>query len=130
MLRQYKTITRQSQNHLAFVVIISGCTYGVQTSCHFWQLLPSFMICLTLLFYAYMKKKINASKPDMPVIPQYRSIRRFVKKLFVSFIKCQSDGYEDGFQRDNEKIIAMLQDLQDSIEIIARQINRWVELGK
>jgi hypothetical protein len=66
-----------------------------------------------------MKKINNAAK-------QHRYVRRFIKQLFSSFIKRQTCNY----QAENEKIIEMLQDVQDSIEIIARQIARWVKSGE
>jgi hypothetical protein len=59
-------------------------------------------------------------------VKQHRSVRRFIKQLFSSFIKRQNRN----FKADNEKIIGMLQDIQDSIEIIARQIARWVKSGE
>jgi hypothetical protein len=65
-----------------------------------------------------MKKINNAAK-------QHRPFRRLVRQLFSSFIK-----HQNRFQKDNEKIIEMLRDIQGSIEIIARQIARWVEPGE
>jgi len=62
-------------------------------------------------------KKINNN------VKQHRSVRRFIKQLFSSFIKRQNRNY----QADNAKIIEMLRDIQDSIEIIARQIARRVK---
>jgi hypothetical protein len=65
-----------------------------------------------------MKKINNAAK-------LHRSFRRLVRQLFSSFIKLQNR-----FQKDKEKIIKILRDTQGSIEIIARQIARWVESGE
>jgi len=66
-----------------------------------------------------MKKIKKAAK-------QRRSFRRFIRQLFSSFIKRQNCNCQEGI----EKIIGKLQDTEDSIEIIARQIARWVESGK
>jgi hypothetical protein len=65
-------------------------------------------------------KKINNK------VKQHRSVRRFIKQLFSSFIKHQNRNHK----AENAKIIGMLQDIQDSIEIIARQIARWVKSGE
>jgi hypothetical protein len=59
-------------------------------------------------------------------VKQHRSIRRFIKQLFSSVIKRQNRNYK----ADNAKIIEMLRDIQDSIEIIARQVARWVKSGE
>ncbi len=55
----------------------------------------------------------------MPVIPQYRQLRRFVKKVFASFIKRQSGDYQGGFQKE---VVQKLQGLEAKIEIISRQM--------
>jgi len=66
-----------------------------------------------------MKKIYNQARPQ-------RSFRRYVRKLFSNFIKHQ----KRNCPAEQEKIIEMLQDIQDSIEIIARQIARWVRPGE
>jgi hypothetical protein len=67
-----------------------------------------------------MKKII--SKPNTPVVPQHRSFRRFIRKMFASFLKRQSCNH----QAEIQKVIAMLEDIGDSIEIIAREIARQI----
>ena len=62
-----------------------------------------------------MKKTNNKVK-------QYRSFRRFVSQLFSSLIKRQSYNH----QAEIQKIIAMLEDINDSIEIIAHEIARQI----
>jgi hypothetical protein len=69
-----------------------------------------------------MKKIIHATKPNTPVVP-HRSFRRFVRKMFVSLLKRQSCDH----QAEIQKIIVMLQDIGDSIEIIAREIARQLK---
>jgi hypothetical protein len=66
-----------------------------------------------------MKKKINPTKSQMPVIPQYRSLRRFVKKVFASFIKRQTGDAQEGFQKE---VVQKLQGLEAKIEIISRRM--------
>jgi len=67
-----------------------------------------------------MKKIIT--KPNTPVVPSHRSFRRFVSQLFSSLIKRQSCNH----QAEIQKVIAMLEDIGDSIEIIAREIARQI----
>jgi hypothetical protein len=57
---------------------------------------------------------------------QHRSFRRFIKQLFSSVIKRQ--GRND--QKGREKVFKRLRDIQDSIDIIARQIARWAKFGE
>jgi hypothetical protein len=55
---------------------------------------------------------------------QQRSVRRLIRQWFSSFVKhhnCRS-------KRDTKKIIQMLQEIEDSIEIIARQVARWAKI--
>ena len=73
-----------------------------------------------------MKKKTNVAKSNTPVVPQHRSFRRFVRKVFSSFIKHQGFGYQKEFQSVMEK----LQDIDDSIEIIAREMARQAKRGE
>jgi hypothetical protein len=60
-----------------------------------------------------MKKTYNQAKP-------HRSFRRLVSQWFSSLLKRQNWNHHAEIQ----KIIAMLQDIGDSIEIIAREIAR------
>ena len=57
------------------------------------------------------------------MVPSHRSFRRFVRKMFASFLKRQSCNH----QVEIQKVIAMLQDIGDSIEIIAREIARQIK---
>ena len=52
------------------------------------------------------------------MVPQYRSLRRFVRKVFSSFLKRQAGSYEDGFQKE------FMQKLQDIEDMIAREMSR------
>ena len=52
-----------------------------------------------------------------------RSFRRWVKRVFSRVIKRQSRNYL-------EEIFEKLQGIEDSIEIIARQIARQIKSGK
>jgi hypothetical protein len=98
---------------------ISEWILGAQTSCQIWQVPPSWQGCLQRLFCAYMKKINNRVK-------QHRFVRRFIKQLFSGFIKRQNRNYKAG----NEKIVEMLQDIQDSIEIMAREMARQAKRGE
>ncbi|HAO79603.1 MAG TPA: hypothetical protein DCQ92_11630 [Verrucomicrobia subdivision 3 bacterium] len=56
-------------------------------------------------------------------VKQHRFFRRFIRQLFSSLIKRQSCNH----QAEMQKVIAMLQDIGDSIEIIAREIARQLK---
>jgi hypothetical protein len=71
------------------------------------------------LLCAYMKKTHNKAK-------QHRFFRRFVRQLFSSLIKRQNCNCLEEIQ----KVIEMLREIEDSIEIIARQIARQIKSGK
>ena len=66
-----------------------------------------------------MKKIYNKAK-------QHCFFRRFVRRLFSSLIKHQNGDY----QREFEKVMEKLKDIEDSIEIIARQIARQIKSGE
>ena len=51
-----------------------------------------------------------------------RSFRRWVRQLFVGWIKHQNS--------ESKNIYALLQDIKDSVEIIAREIARQSKRGK
>ena len=68
-------------------------------------------------------KKIYTTKPNTPVVLPHRSFRRFVRKIFASFLKRQSCNH----QAEIQKIFTTLQDIEDSIEIIAREIARQLK---
>ena len=71
-------------------------------------------------------EKIYAPKPNTPAVSQHRFFRRFVRKMFARLIKRQSLDCQDGLQNILEK----LQDIGDSIEIMAREIARQAKRGK
>src|ERR1035438_1668547 len=87
------------------------------------QVLASWQVCPYRLFCVYMKKIIDATKPNTRVVPSHRSFRRFFRKMFASFLKRQSCNH----QAEIQKVITMLQDIGDSIEIIAREIARQIK---
>jgi hypothetical protein len=71
------------------------------------------------LSWAYMKKANQASKEN-------RAFRRSVRKFFVSCMKRQNgSGWAE-----IQTIIEMLREIEDSIEIIAREIARQIKSGK
>jgi hypothetical protein len=57
---------------------------------------------------------------------RYRSFRRFVRRWFSSLLKRQ-DCHCSG---DVQKVIGMLREIDESIEIIAREIARWARSDK
>lgn len=57
---------------------------------------------------------------------QKRSVRRFIKQLFGSFMKRQSFDCRE----ELAKIIEMLREIEASIDIIAREIARQAKQGK
>jgi hypothetical protein len=66
-----------------------------------------------------MKKIYSQAKP-------LRSFRRYVRKMFSSFIRHQKSNR----QAEQEKIIEILQDIQDAIEIMVREMARQVNRDK
>jgi hypothetical protein len=65
-----------------------------------------------------MKKLHTGAKP-------HQSFRRFVRKLFASLLKHQSSNH----RKEHQKMVKALQDIQSSIEIIAREIARQAKRG-
>lgn len=57
---------------------------------------------------------------------QKRLFRRWVKQMFSSFIKRQ----DFNCQEKIVKVIAMLHEIEESIDMIAREIARRAKLGK
>jgi hypothetical protein len=57
---------------------------------------------------------------------QNRSFRRLVGQWFPSLLKRPNGDY----QREFEKVMEKLQDIEDLIEIIARQIARQMKSGE
>jgi hypothetical protein len=66
-----------------------------------------------------MKKIYNKAKP-------HQSFRRYVKELFRNFIKHQNCGCS----REIERAIEVLLDVQESVEIIAREIARQLKANE
>lgn len=71
-------------------------------------------------YSAGMKRIKNAAKRTKHVLAQDGYFRRFVRQLFSSWMKRQSGNY----RKEIEKIAEKLQDIESSIEIIARQMAR------
>ena len=67
-------------------------------------------------------KKIYATKLNTPVVPLHRSFRRLVAKILASLLK-----HQNGFQAT---VLDKLQDIGDSIEIIAREMARQAKRSK
>jgi hypothetical protein len=63
-------------------------------------------------------KKIHATKLNTPVVESHRSLRRFIRKVFTSFLKHQASDFQDGFQKE------VMQKLQDIEDMIMREISR------
>jgi hypothetical protein len=83
-----------------------------------WQVLPSCMIWLPQVFCVSMKKIYNKAKPGMPFVPRYRSLRRFVRKVFASFIKHQVSILDVEFQKQVKHKLKSIE------AMIAREIER------
>jgi histone H3/H4 len=66
-------------------------------------------------------KKIHTTKSNTPAVSQHRSFRRFVKKMFANFLKRQRGDGQDEFQL---MVLEKLQDIGDSIEIMACEMAR------
>lgn len=66
-------------------------------------------------------KKIHATKSNTSVATSHHSFRRFFRKLFASFLKHQGCVDQDQFQI---AVLEKLQDIGDSIEIVAREMAR------
>lgn len=65
-----------------------------------------------------MKNITNAAQRN-------RFFRRLVGQWFPSLLKRQNSDY----QKDSEKVLKKLQDIEDMVEIIARQIARQIKSG-
>ncbi len=65
-----------------------------------------------------MKNTYNAA--------QKRSVRRFIRKLFSSWVKRQNSNC----QEEIAKIVDLLRDIEESIDIIVREIARQAKRGE
>lgn len=74
----------------------------------------------------YMKK-LHAAKLNTPAVQSHRSLRRLIRKVFASFLKRQSCEGQDSFQT---MVLEKLQDIGDSIEIMAREMARQAKRGE
>ena len=92
-------------------------------TCQIWQVLPSCLVCQCQLSCAYMKK-IYAQTPYTPVVPQHRSFRRFVRRLFASFLRHQGSDFQDGLR---EEVMRKLRHIE---AMIAREMARQAKRGK
>lgn len=106
-------------HHFPFKLLHPKAVYmtllGWVKSCHIRQTSPSWSLCLWPLSCAYMTKIKNAA--------QNRSFRRWVRQVFTGFIKRQDRNYL-------EEIFEKLQDLKESIDIMAREIARQAKRGR
>jgi hypothetical protein len=67
-------------------------------------------------------KKIYATKSNTSAVQSHRSLRRFIRKVFTSFLKHQASDFQDGFQKE---VMRKLQDIEDMIvREMARQAKR------
>jgi hypothetical protein len=66
--------------------------------------------------------KIKTTKPNTSIFPHQRSFRRFVRIMFASLL-----GRQDGFQ---ETVVGKLQNIEDMIEIMAREMARQATRNK
>ena len=68
-------------------------------------------------------KKIYTTKLNKVAVRKHRTFRRFVRKMFGDFTKrqCCTSFEKEAIQR--------LQEIEDTIEIIARQMARWLKAG-
>jgi hypothetical protein len=69
-------------------------------------------------------KKIYAPKPNTPAVPQHRSFRRFVRKIFASFLMHQGSDFQDGFC---DEVMRKLRDIE---AMIAREMARQAKRDK
>lgn len=67
-----------------------------------------------------MKTKTHAAKLNTPVASQRGSFYRFLRKVFDGFLGGSSSDY----QSDLQKVLEKLQDIEDTLEIIAREMAR------
>jgi hypothetical protein len=74
-----------------------------------------------------MKKKIYAEKLNTPTVQSHRSFRRFIRKMFASLLKRQNCESQNNFQAT---VLEKLQDIGDSIEIMAREMARQSKRGE
>ena len=79
-----------------------------------WQFLGSWQVCCQRVSFVYMKNIQNKIKP-------HRSFPRVVRQWFSSLMKRQHCNHVAEF----ETIIQLLHGIEDSIEIVAREIARW-----
>lgn len=76
-----------------------------------WQVLPSVSTRLPWLLCTHMKKTNKRAK-------QHRSFRRFVRKMFASILKLQTDSNDGGFERE------VMRRLRHIENLIAREMVR------
>ena len=70
-----------------------------------------------------MKKIYISRKGEKVSVPQHGYWRRLIRLIFRSFIKRQNGDY----RKEVEKISERIKDIEESVEIIAREINRRAE---
>jgi hypothetical protein len=65
-------------------------------------------------------KKTYAPKPNTSLVPHPRSFSRRIKQLFASILKRQDFDYRN-------EVIQRLQNIEDMLDIIARQMRRQMD---
>jgi hypothetical protein len=71
-----------------------------------------------------MKNNTHAPRSGLSVVPQHRSFRRFVRKLFASFLRHQGADFQDGLR---EEVMRKLRDIE---ALITREMARQAKRGK
>ena len=69
-------------------------------------------------------EKIYAAKINTPTVHPHHALRRFIRKIFTSFIKHQTAELQHGFRKE---VIQKLQDIED---MIAREMAREAKHSK
>jgi hypothetical protein len=85
-----------------------------------------FALCPWIYSLKHMNKIHNAPQGDIPTVTENFSLRNWIKQLFSGRIKGQSCSCADGFGQILEK----LEEVKESIDIIAREIHRQAEKRK
>jgi hypothetical protein len=68
-------------------------------------------------------KNISAPQRNTSVVPQHRSFRRLIKKMFAGLLKRQNSDYQD-------EVIQRLQNLENKIERMARAMSQQGKRGR
>lgn len=74
-----------------------------------------------------MKQNTHTLKSDLSAVPWYRSFRRLVRQIFSSALKRQIPNDDDAFPND---VMRKLEDIEEMLEIMAREMARQPRRGK